>query len=97
MSVQIKVNSFNFVGTWRYSCSNTECICKRELYLPTANEIETKNINLDNVVFGECGHGLHRSCLESYLKAYDGMCPFDKLKWSSKNDGNKPKYNVIEK
>jgi hypothetical protein len=96
MSVQIKINSIDFVGTWKYTCSNTECICKRQLYLPTINEIENKNINLNNVVIGECGHGLHTECLESYLKAYDGMCPFDKLKWSSKNSSVKPKYNIID-
>ena len=95
MSVQIKINSIDFVGTWKYTSSNTECVCKRQLYLPTINEIENKNINLNNVVIGECGHGLHTECLESYLKTYDGMCPFDKLKWSSKNNSVKPKYNIV--
>jgi hypothetical protein len=95
MSASIELNSIQFVGTWKYNCKNTECVCKRPLYMPTVEEVEKKNINTNNVVIGECGHGMHHSCIESYTKTYNGMCPLDKLQWSNaKNDT--PTYYVVE-
>ena len=92
----ITIKEINIVGTWKYTCSNTDCVCKRPLYMPTLTEIENKNINVNNVVFGECGHGMHQSCIDAYLKTYDGICPLDKLKWKQQK-GDTPKYNVIDK
>lgn len=95
MSASIQLNKLDLVVQWKYACTNTECICNRQLHLPTLNEIENKNINTNNVVFGECGHGMHKACLDSYLKTYDGICPIDRLKWVQMQTREKPKYNIV--
>jgi hypothetical protein len=95
MSVSIELNNIQFVGTWKYNCKNLECVCKRPLYMPTVEEIEKKNINTNNVIIGECGHAIHQSCIESYIKTYGNMCPFDKLQWNPMK-GDVPTYYVVE-
>ncbi len=94
-SVKIELNSIDIIATWKYQCKNTDCICNRELYLPTVIEIDANNISTDNVVIGECGHGIHKSCLETYFKTCNNICPIDKLSWSSAS-ATKPKYHIID-
>jgi hypothetical protein len=94
-SVKIELNSIDIIATWKYMCKNNDCICNRPLYLPTVTEIDTNNIYTDNVIVGQCGHALHKSCLESYFKTCDNICPIDKLEWSSASI-TKPKYHIID-
>jgi hypothetical protein len=46
-------------------------------------------------IIGECGHAIHQSCIESYIKTYGNMCPFDKLQWNPMK-GDVPTYYVVE-
>lgn len=94
-TIKLEINSIDLVATWKYNCKNADCICNRPLYLPTANEVDKNNISTDNVVIGECGHGMHKQCIDSYFKTCNNMCPIDKLEWKSAKE-NKPKYHVIE-
>jgi hypothetical protein len=86
---EIKINSINLCTVWHYSAKNQECMCKRSLHSPTANEIQKKVVSRNNVVSGECGHTFHKECLEQYFKsnviAGDStvnLCPIDHLKWN---------------
>jgi len=93
-SVTIELNSIDIVATWKYVCKNIDCICNRVLYLPTVTEIDENNISTDNVIIGECGHGIHKSCLETYFKTCSNICPIDKLPWSCAYS-TKPKYHIV--
>jgi hypothetical protein len=33
--------------------------------------------------------------MDAYLKTYNGICPFDRLKWVQLQSGEKPKYNLV--
>lgn len=94
-SIKIDITSIDLVATWKYNCKNTDCVCNRALYLPTVTEIDTNNISTDNVIIGECGHGIHKSCLDTYFKTCDNICPIDKLTWSSASV-TKPKYHIVD-
>jgi hypothetical protein len=94
-AVKLEINSIDIIATWKYNCKNTDCICNRPLYLPTVNEIDKNNISTDNVIIGECGHGMHKPCIDAYFKTYNNMCPIDKLEWKSIQE-NKPKYHIVE-
>jgi len=92
-NIKLEIESIDFIATWKYNCKNAECVCKRNLYLPTSNEIEQNNITTNNIVIGECGHGLHKTCMETYFKTCNNICPFDKLEWKQAIVNN-PKYYV---
>jgi len=95
MSISIDLLSIQIVGTWKYKCKNTECVCNRALYLPTSDEIDKKNIVSNNIIIGECGHGMHQQCIEAYTKTYNGMCPIDRLEWIPQKN-NTAKYHIVE-
>ena len=95
MSVKLEINSIDLVATWKYNCKNTECVCNRPLYLPTVTEVDTNNISTDNIVIGHCGHGMHKSCITTYSKNYNNMCPIDKLEWIP-SEIIKPKYHIVD-
>jgi hypothetical protein len=66
--------------------------------MPTSDEVEKKNINTNNVVIGECGHGLHQSCIDAFSKSTNPtnayiICPFDKLEWKCPKDISR--YHVV--
>jgi hypothetical protein len=92
----IKVNDINLIATWNYTSVHSECVCKRSLHLPTVNQVENKNIYRNDIVFGECGHGMHSECLDNYMKVYGKMCPIDKLPWKQQNSNYKIKYSMIK-
>jgi hypothetical protein len=93
-TIKLELNSINLVATWKYSSKNIDCICKRPLHLPTVNEIDRNNISTDNVIIGECGHAMHKSCIEAYFKTCDNICPIDKLEWKYVTE-KKPKYHIV--
>jgi len=101
MSVTIELNNIELVGTWKYVSKNIDCICNRPLYMPTSDEVEKKNINTNNVVIGDCGHGMHQSCIDAFAKTYNTdnktnsyvLCPIDRLEWKCSRDVSK--YHVV--
>ena len=93
-SIKIELESIDIIATWKYNCKNTECICNRPLYLPSVTEIDENNISTDNVVIGECGHGIHRTCLNAYFKTCNNICPIDKLEWTYASV-TIPKYHIL--
>ena len=95
MSIALELKSIDLVATWKYNCKNTECMCNRSLYLPIVTKVDTNNISTDNIIIGECGHGMHKSCIESYLKTCNNTCPIDKLQWTA-SETNKPTYYIVD-
>ncbi len=95
MSAQIKINSIDLVGTWKYTASNKECLCNRSLQFPTTSQIEKKNIFRNNVVFGECNHAFHEECINKHIKTNNNLCPIDNLIWLHKKTTNNIKYSVM--
>lgn len=93
---EIQILNINLVATWDYETNNKECVCNRSLHLPTVNQIENKNIYRNDITFGECGHGFHTECINSYLKTYNNMCPHDRLPFIKCKNNYKIKYNLIE-
>jgi len=92
----ITLKNIDLVGCWNYASKNTECVCNRSLQLPTATQIENKNIYRNDIVFGECGHGFHTECINSYTRTYGPMCPHDKLPFTASKNSYKIKYSVIK-
>jgi hypothetical protein len=70
--MSLNITDIKFVGTWKYTCTNTECICKQSIYLPTINQINNRNIFSDNITINNCGHGFHKDCFNSM-----NNCPYD--------------------
>jgi hypothetical protein len=92
----INVTDLELVASWNYNSKNKECVCNRSIHLPTANQVEKKNIYRNDITFGECGHAFHTECINSYLKTYNNMCPLDRLPFTKSENNYKIKYNVIE-
>jgi hypothetical protein len=92
MSAQIKINSIDLVGTWKYTAHNSVCICGNSLQLPTKLQIEKKNMFRNNVIIGECGHAFHEDCiLIQPLK----KCPNCTLDWLAAKTTNNIKYTIM--
>jgi len=91
-----KINNINIVSTWNYTCKNTSCVCDRSLHLPTSAEVEKKNIYRNDIIFGECGHGMHSECINLYIKNNEGMCPIDRLPWIPVKTNSKIKYSMLK-
>ncbi len=70
--MSINITDIHFVGTWKYTCQNTECVCKVSIYMPTNTQINDRNIYRDNVTISTCNHGFHNECYKSL-----SHCPFD--------------------
>ena len=92
----IKVTDLELVASWNYNSKNKDCVCNRSIHLPTATQVEKKNLYRNDITFGECGHAFHTECLHSYLKIYNNMCPFDRLPFTKSDNNYKIKYNIIE-
>jgi len=93
MSAQIKINSIDLIGTWKYTSVNTDCICGRSLQLPTTSQIEKKNIYRNNIVFGECNHAFHEECINKHQQKQCPVCIFD---WKPKKTTNNIKYTMMK-
>lgn len=56
MSISIKVLDINWVVGSKINCTNTDCpICR--------NNLETSI-----VILGQCGHGFHSKCLDTWFQ-----------------------------
>ena len=92
MSAQIKINSIDLVGTWNYTSSNKECLCGCSLQQPTKLQVEKKNMYRNNVIFGECGHAFHDTCIKNNTTK---KCPQCEFIWAPVNTNNNLKYSVM--
>jgi hypothetical protein len=93
MSAQIKINSIDLVGTWKYTSSNKDCICGHSLQFPTKSQIEKKNMFRNNVIIGNCSHGFHEECINKQTIV---KCPNCILDWIPKKTTNNIKYSVMK-
>lgn len=92
----IDIKKINIVASWDYTSKNKECVCNRSLHLPTVGQVEKQNIYRNDISFGECGHAYHTECINAYLKAYGGMCPCDRLNWTTVKNDYKIKYSILK-
>jgi hypothetical protein len=93
---KINITDLELVALWNYNSKNKECICNRSLHLPTLTQIENNNIYRNDITFGKCGHAFHTECINSYLKTYNNMCPYDRLPFEKSENNSKIKYNMIK-
>jgi hypothetical protein len=92
----INIKNLNIVASWDYTSTNKDCVCKRSLHLPTISQIEKKNLYRNDIVFGECGHGMHSECISNYIKENGCICPIDNIPWNQTNNNYKIKYSMIK-
>ena len=97
MSAQIKINSIDLVGTWKYTSSNKDCICGHSIQFPTKSQIEKKNMFRNNVIIGNCSHGFHEECINKQtIKQPIIKCLNCVSDWIPKKTTNNIKYSVMK-
>ena len=77
-NISMTIKKMNIYGTWTYDTENKDCgICRNDLQLPK----QTKN-NISGAVFiGQCRHGFHDICINTWLNNDNISCPICRNVW----------------
>lgn len=96
---KLTLKSMNVIATWEYDVENTQCtLCHHDLMSPFCM---TNNIHLqlhqnqhqnqpkydNDVCIGTCKHGFHASCINSWIKHGNSVCPKCKTQWKISKNG----------
>jgi len=84
--IKLSLNNIKVVATWNYNVESQDCkLCHRDLMVPV-QEAGSNKLNGD-VVIGNCRHGFHTVCINSWLMKKNVSCPHCLSPW-------KPTMNV---
>jgi hypothetical protein len=77
-NISFQITGIDFVSTWTYDCENDIChLCRKSL---TDGIIYYKKTD-NNVLIGNCKHGYHESCMNTWLSDGNLSCPYCKTMW----------------
>ena len=66
---------------WNYDVENKDCpLCHQTLMHPPQNNLNERVIRND-IAIGECNHGIHSTCISSWLKS-NASCPLCMTSWA---------------
>lgn len=80
----IELLSWKPIGVWTFAIEQLDCtLCKNKLTQLCIYCCDGSSKNNDGckVVKGECGHGFHRHCMDSWIKSNSQICPTDRFIW----------------
>ena len=79
--INIKIQKANLVCYWNFDVQNKECpLCKKSLMECPSIDLSEFSLRTD-VNIGKCGHGVHKTCINSWIKTGNLSCPIDKTVW----------------
>lgn len=80
MSKNITLKGMHIIGYSVLNTSNEKCVCKRNLMGPSVRDIEVCSVS-GCISVGECTHGFHAQCINTYVKDNGPICPICHTPW----------------
>jgi len=78
--IKLSMTNMKIVATWKYSAINSNCeLCHIDLMNPV-QESGSNKMNGD-VIIGNCSHGFHSVCINSWLTKNNTTCPCCCILW----------------
>lgn len=80
--IKLTMTNMKVVATWNYTAKNSNCeLCHIDLMNPI-QESGSNRMNGD-VIIGNCLHGFHSVCINSWLTQNNTKCPCCHTLWKS--------------